>query len=42
MKYEHKKIERKWQDFWEKNKIFKSVPDKTREKIYVLDNSLTK
>ena len=37
MKYEHKKIERKWQDFWEKNKIFKSVPDKTREKIYVLD-----
>ena len=37
MEYDHKKIERKWQDFWEKNKIFKSVPDKNREKIYVLD-----
>ena len=37
MKYDHKKIESKWQKHWEKNKVFKSVPDKTKEKIYVLD-----
>ena len=37
MEYDHKKIEAKWQKHWEKNKVFKTIPDKRKEKIYVLD-----
>ncbi|WGI36649.1 leucine--tRNA ligase [Mesomycoplasma lagogenitalium] len=34
--YNHKKIEKKWQDIWEKTKAFKTT-DKSKEKYYVLD-----
>ncbi len=37
MTYHHKKIERKWQDYWLKNKTFKTDPDLTKEKFYCLD-----
>ena len=36
-RYNFKKIEKKWQDFWEKNKSFKSKIDKTKEKFYCLE-----
>ena len=41
--YNPKEIEKKWQDFWEKNKTFKTLNpwenwfDETKEKFYVLD-----
>ncbi|MBD5423206.1 MAG: leucine--tRNA ligase [Mycoplasma sp.] len=34
--YNHQKIEKKWQDFWLKNKIFKTTENK-KKKFYVLD-----
>ncbi len=34
--YNHLKIEKKWQNFWEKNKTFKTTSDK-KQKYYVLD-----
>lgn len=34
--YNHKEIEKKWQDFWLKNKIFKTTNNSTK-KYYVLD-----
>jgi len=37
MSYPFKKIEKKWQEFWEKNKIFKTTEDKNKPKFYVLD-----
>lgn len=37
MKYDHKKIEEKWQKFWLDNKIFKTTLDKSKPKYYVLD-----
>jgi len=37
MKYNHKKIEKKWQKFWDDNKTFKTNTDKKKEKCYVLD-----
>lgn len=37
MKYNHKKIEKKWQQHWLKNKTFKAEIDKTKPKYYVLD-----
>jgi leucyl-tRNA synthetase len=36
-KYDHKKIESKWQNFWEKNKTFKVEADPSKPKYYVLD-----
>lgn len=36
-KYDHKKIEAKWQDYWLKNKTFKSEVDSSKPKYYVLD-----
>ena len=36
-RYNFKKIEKKWQDFWEKNKSFKSKIDKKKEKFYCLE-----
>lgn len=41
MKYEHLTIERKWQEFWVKNKTFRTPEmeelDKSKPKYYVLD-----
>jgi leucyl-tRNA synthetase len=36
-KYDHKKIEKKWQKYWEDNKTFKVKIDKTKPKFYILD-----
>lgn len=35
--YNHKEIEKKWQDFWEENKTFKIENDFTKPKWYSLD-----
>jgi leucyl-tRNA synthetase len=41
MKYDHIKIEKKWQEYWDKNKTFKTPDinelDKSKPKYYVLD-----
>lgn len=37
MKYDHKKIETKWQKFWSDNKTFKAEIDHSKPKYYVLD-----
>ena len=38
MKYEHLNIEKKWQEYWEKNKTFRTdVWDFSKPKYYVLD-----
>ncbi len=36
-RYNFKKIENKWQNFWEKNKSFKSELDKKKKKFYCLE-----
>ena len=35
--YDHRKVEKKWQDHWEDTQIFKSVRRAGKEKKYVLD-----
>lgn len=37
MSFDHKKIEKKWQQYWEENKTFKTDTDSDKEKFYVLD-----
>ena len=37
MEYNFKKIEKKWQDYWEKNETYKVLEDLDKEKYYVLD-----
>lgn len=37
MKYDHNTIELKWQEFWLKNKSFKTENDTSKPKYYVLD-----
>mgnify|MGYP005664478359 FL=1 len=37
MKYNHSKIERKWQLIWEKQNSFSSEVDHSKKKVYVLD-----
>ena len=37
MSYHHKKIEKKWQDYWLKNKTFKTLDDDSKPKFYCLD-----
>jgi leucyl-tRNA synthetase len=37
MKYDFSSIEKKWQKFWEENKIFKAEDDFSKPKYYVLD-----
>ena len=37
MVYNHKKIEEKWQKYWEENKTFKTENDFSKPKYYVLD-----
>jgi len=36
-KYPFKEIEKKWQDYWEKNKTFKAIDFSPKPKFYVLD-----
>ncbi len=35
--YDHQNIEKKWQDHWEKHKIFRTFEDPDKPKYYVLD-----
>ncbi|SCA64098.1 Leucine--tRNA ligase [Chlamydiales bacterium SCGC AG-110-P3] len=37
MKYDHRSIEKKWQDHWLKNKTFKAEIDRSKPKYYILD-----
>ena len=37
LKYDHKAIEKKWQDEWTKSRIYNTHEDPTRPKSYVLD-----
>lgn len=37
MKYDHQKIEAKWQKYWEEHKTFKTANDSSKPKYYVLD-----
>ena len=37
MAYDHKKIEKKWQDYWQDNKIFRADDHSEKPKYYVLD-----
>lgn len=37
MDYNHKEIEKRWQDFWRENETYKVVEDPSRKKFYVLD-----
>ena len=37
MAYNHKEIEKKWQEYWSKNKIFKAETSSQKPKYYVLD-----
>jgi leucyl-tRNA synthetase len=36
-RYNFKSVESKWQKFWEENKSFKTLEDKTKEKFYCLE-----
>ena len=36
-RYNFKEIENKWQNYWEKNNLFKSVIDKNKKKFYCLE-----
>ncbi len=36
-RYNFKKVEKYWQDFWDKNKTFKSIVDKNKKKFYCLE-----
>ena len=37
MEYNFREVEKKWIDWWEKNKTFKTVEDPSKPKYYVLD-----
>lgn len=37
MKYDHQKIEAKWQKYWDEQKTFKTSNDSSKPKYYVLD-----
>ena len=36
-RYNHKIVEQKWQNFWDKNKSFKTTVDKNKKKFYCLE-----
>jgi leucyl-tRNA synthetase len=36
-KYDHQRIEQKWQRIWEDRELFKAVPDRSKPKYYILD-----
>ena len=37
MEYNHKEIERRWQEFWRENDIYKVSENESKPKFYVLD-----
>ena len=37
MEYNHRKIEKRWQEYWKENSTYRAEIDKTRPKYYVLD-----
>ncbi|MEE1132893.1 MAG: leucine--tRNA ligase [Caryophanon sp.] len=37
MSFNHKDIEKKWQNYWQDNKSFKTLNDDSKEKFYALD-----
>ena len=37
MDYNHKEIEKKWQNCWSNDQIYSSKVDKSKEKFYILD-----
>jgi len=37
MSYNHQEIEKRWQKYWEENKVFKTTVDPNKPKFYVLD-----
>ena len=37
MEYNHKEIEKRWQEFWRENRIYEVKEDPERRKFYVLD-----
>jgi leucyl-tRNA synthetase len=37
MSFNHQEIEKKWQQYWEENKTFKTTEDKGKRKFYALD-----
>ncbi|MDE3839970.1 leucine--tRNA ligase [Bacillus methanolicus] len=37
MSFDHQKIEKKWQKYWEENKTFKTSEEKGKRKFYALD-----
>ncbi|WP_099362230.1 leucine--tRNA ligase [Fredinandcohnia onubensis] len=37
MSFNHQKIEKKWQQYWEQNKTFKTTEDQGKRKFYALD-----
>ena len=36
-RYNFKSVESKWQKFWDENKSFKTLNDKTKKKFYCLE-----
>ena len=41
-KYNPKIVEKKWQTYWQENKIFESHINKKKEKYYILEMSYSK
>lgn len=37
VKYDHKRIDRKWQEYWEDNKVFQAPHAPSTKKKYILD-----
>ena len=37
-RYNFKLVEEKWQNFWDKNKVYKKTIDKSKKKILLLRN----
>lgn len=37
MEYNHKDIEKRWQQYWKDNNTYKTEVDNSRPKYYVLD-----
>ncbi|MRG85231.1 leucine--tRNA ligase [Salinibacillus xinjiangensis] len=37
MAFDHRKIEKKWQQYWEENKTFKTDTESAKEKFYAMD-----
>ncbi|MBU9721050.1 MULTISPECIES: leucine--tRNA ligase [Bacillaceae] len=37
MSFDHLQVEKKWQDFWEENKTFKTEEEDNKDKFYALD-----